>query len=265
MDIKKPILVTALYDIGRDKWEKFTQSYGGYLHWMERTLSIDANIVIYTEEKFKNDIESIRLKYDKDLLKTKLIIQELNELEAYKRYYLKLENLMSSDEFQNKVIFNDVPEMCKPLYNIIMFNKTNWIKDAVEKKYFDNDFVIWSDAGGLREDITTYKNKIWPNIEKINNLDVNKVTFFSHNDNINISNNEYHSLSQIRNIQGTCFFVPSKCIYFLSEKFNDTIEEAINSKFIGSDEKIFDITYVKNKDKYNLIKCSWREYFDLFI
>ena len=42
MDIKEPVLVTALYDIGRDNWEKFTQSYGGYIHWMERTLSLDS-------------------------------------------------------------------------------------------------------------------------------------------------------------------------------------------------------------------------------
>jgi hypothetical protein len=33
-----------------------------------------------------------------------------------------------------------------------------------EKKYFNNDMVIWADAGGLREDINSYKNNKWPNI-----------------------------------------------------------------------------------------------------
>ena len=32
LDIK-PVIVTALFDIGRDKWSNFTQSYGGYLDW----------------------------------------------------------------------------------------------------------------------------------------------------------------------------------------------------------------------------------------
>ena len=86
MDLKTPVIVTALYDIGRDKWEKFTQSYGGYIHWMERTLSLDSNIVIYTESKFYEEIKSYRVKYDPDLTKTIFVIEELEELEIYKLY-----------------------------------------------------------------------------------------------------------------------------------------------------------------------------------
>ena len=122
MDIKKPIIVTALYNIGRDKWEKFTQSYGGYIHWMERTLSLNSDIVIYTESKFYEEIKSYRIKYDPNLNRTKFVIQELEDLIAHKLYNQKLENLMFSEEFLKKVHF-DVPEMNKPLYNVIMFNK----------------------------------------------------------------------------------------------------------------------------------------------
>ncbi len=54
MDIKKPIIVTALLDIERDKWDNFNMSYNTYLHWMMNTLSFDSPMVIYTEEKFLN-------------------------------------------------------------------------------------------------------------------------------------------------------------------------------------------------------------------
>ena len=94
MAINNPVIVTALYDIGRDKWEKFTQSYGGYIHWMERTLSLDSNLVIYTQQKFKDEIESYRRKYDINLEKTIIVIQELEELEGYKLYNQKLNDLM---------------------------------------------------------------------------------------------------------------------------------------------------------------------------
>jgi transposase len=265
MVMNNPVLVTALYDIGRDKWDKFTQSYNGYLDWMKNILSLDCNIVIYTESKFADKIVAIRKTIDIDLTKTKLIIQELNELQSYKLYYKRLNELMFSDDFQKKISFKDVPEMSKPLYNVIMFNKVNWLKNTVEKRFFNNDFVIWSDAGGLRENTTKYKNIKWPNIQKINNLDNDKITFFSHTKNINITDNEYHSLSQIRNIQGTCFFVQSKNIDFLSDKFDETVNESINLGYIGSDEKILDITYQKNINNYHLIQCSWREYFDLFV
>jgi hypothetical protein len=262
MDINNPTLVTALYDIGRDKWEKFTQSYGGYVHWMERTLSLDSNIVIYTQQRFKNEIETYRKKYDPNLERTILVIQELEELEVYKQYHQKLTDLMFSDVFLEKSHF-DVPEMNKPLYNIIMFNKVFWLSHAVEEKYFDNDMVIWVDAGGLREPVDKFAGTKWPNLEKINKLDNSKITFFSHNDNFDINDKQFHSLSQIRNIQGTSFLAPSHLIKEFENEIVKTIDESISSEYIGSDEKIFDITYVKNKSKYNLIKCTWREYYDI--
>ena len=177
MDLKTPVIVTALYDIGRDKWEKFTQSYGGYIHWMERTLSLDSNIVIYTESKFYEEIKSYRVKYDPDLTKTIFVIEELEELEIYKLYNGKLENLMFSDDFIKKIQFN-VPEMNRPLYNVIMFNKIFWLKHCVDNKYFNNDMVIWADAGGLREPLDQYKSVIWPDIKKINEINSDKIIFF---------------------------------------------------------------------------------------
>ena len=137
---------------------------------------------------------------------------------------------MNSESFKSKVSFHDVPEMCQPLYNIIMFNKVFFLKDTIDKKYFNNDMVIWADAGGLREDVQNYRGHQWPNIEKIKSLDNSKITFFSHNSDfdIRVEDRQFYSLSQIRNIQG-----------------------------------IFDITYTKNKNFFNLIKCSWREYFDI--
>lgn len=262
----KPVIVTALYDIGRDKWEKFTQSYGGYIHWMERTLSLDSEMVIYTQERFREEIIEYRKKYDPTLTKTILIVQELEDLDAYKMFYSDLESLMSSDEFKLKVSFPDVPEMSKPLYNIIMFNKVFWLNHAVENKFFDNDLVIWADAGGLREPVELYGGKVWPNIEKLKTLDPNKITFFCHSSDFNIrdEDKQYISLSQIRNIQGTAFFSPSHMVGELMDEMVKTISESIEGRYIGSDEKVFDITYVRNKERYHLIKCTWREYFRIF-
>jgi len=263
MDIKNPTIVTALYDINRDKWEKFTQSYGGYIHWMERTLSLDSNIVIYTESKFYEEIKSYRIKYDPNLNKTIFIFQELENLVAYKMFYDKLDFLMNSDIFKTKAHF-DVPEMNKPLYNVIMFNKVFWLKHCVENKLFDNDFVIWVDAGGLREPIENYKDYVWPNIEKINQLEKEKIIFFSHNKDFVIHDNQWHSLSQVRNIQGTAFMCPSDMINWFTDEFVTTVNECLEREFIGSDEKILDITYLKNKANYHLIPCTWREYFKIF-
>ena len=60
MDIKKTALVTALFDIGRDKWDNFTMSYHTYIWWMRSLLYLDTNLIIYTEEKFKDQIMEFR-------------------------------------------------------------------------------------------------------------------------------------------------------------------------------------------------------------
>lgn len=45
----KPLVITALYDIGRSNWKDFAMSYDTYLHWMQRALSLRSNMVIFTE------------------------------------------------------------------------------------------------------------------------------------------------------------------------------------------------------------------------
>lgn len=265
MNINNPVVVMALYDIGRDKWPHFNLSYNTYLFWIKNTLSLDCKIVIYTESKFINELINYRKEFDHNLENTIIIDLPLDELPMYKKYYEPLKILMESNNFKSKVSFPDVPEMSQPLYNIIMFNKVFFLKDTIEKKYFNNDMVIWADAGGLRDDNVRYKNIKWPNIEKITNLDNSKMTFFSHNSDFDIPkpHRESYSLSQIRNIQGTSFLLPSNLIYELLNMVTNSIDESINNGYIGSDEKIFDIAYSDNKNKFNLIKCGWREYFDI--
>jgi FkbM family methyltransferase len=263
MVVSKPVIVMALYDIGRDNWNSFNLSYDTYLWWMKNTLSIDANIVIYTEEKFASKIRDYRKEFDPDSQKTKMVISPVEELDCYKLYYDRLNDLMMSSNFKKKIHL-EVPEMNRPLYNIIMFNKLHFLQHAKNENYFENDLLIWADAGGLRESIDNYKGAKWPSLDKVNQLDNSKITFFSHSKNIIVKDKEYHALSQIRFIQGTAFFVPSELIDGLVDDFNETVNECIDSGFIGSDEKIFDITYCKNREKYNLIKCDWRTYFKIF-
>lgn len=261
--VKRPVIVMALYDIGRDGWDSFNLSYNTYLTWMRNTLSLDAKIVVYTEEKFAGRIREMRSEFDPSFKNTVVLEIPVEELFCYTRYHEKLEALMSSEAFRKK-IHTRVPEMDRPLYNVIMFNKLNFLQDANDNRYFDNDMLIWADAGGLRESTQKYKGEVWPSLRKLNQLDNEKVTFFSHTSGIFIDNKEYHALSQIRHIQGTAFMVPSRLVDGLARDFCETVDECLGDGYIGSDEKIFDITYCKCREKYNLIKCTWRKYFDIF-
>jgi hypothetical protein len=257
--MKKPLIITALYNIGRDSWNNFTMSYNTYLAWMENTLHIDREMVVFTEEKFIDKIKEFRSKIDPEGNKTTYIIEPLEELYAYKRWNHQLEELQFSDEFKDKKTF-DVPEMNEPLYNIIMFNKLYWLQKALEiKPSFTH--LIWLDAGGIRVPIT---NSDWPDHNKIPD---NQILHFSHKPSVEIDRgNEWYAMSQVRHIQGTAFVVPSTKIHWYAEEVARTVDECIAQRFIGSDEKMFDLTYVKqDPSKFHLEVQSWREYYDWFL
>lgn len=264
MDIKKTAIVTAIFDIGRDKWDNFTMSYHTYLWWMRNLLYLDTDLIIYTEDKFKNDILKYRKEVDPTLKKTIIVIQPLESIDGYKTFFEPLNTLMNSEEFKKQIQFN-VPEMTKPLYNVVMFAKLFYILDAHRKNLFDADLYVWADAGVIRKD-NPEMNLKWPDIQKINELDNNKVTFFCHHPyvKVGVDNYKFHALSQMRYIQGGAVFVPRKCVEDICELFKNTALSCISNGYVGSDEKIFDFTYLTNPENYNLIKCGWREYIDLF-
>jgi len=250
LDIK-PVIVTALFDIGRDKWAHHTQSYGGYMHWMERTLSIQTPMVIYTEEQFIEQIKETRNRY---FNQSQYIITTKEELEVSKLFYEDISKLMSSEEFKKKIQFQ-VPEMLEPWYNILMLNKMWWLNDA--RNWIKGTHYIWTDAGCYREEIEKV-NKPFPT-HKIQN----KPIFFSHHQEISIENIQHHILAQMRFIQGGSFIIPTQWIDILTDKLKSAIQTQIQSGYIGSDEKFLDILYLQNKEHMQLVKCSWREYMEV--
>lgn len=258
--IKNSVIVTALFDIGRDKWKNYQQSYGTYLFWMNNILNIDSDFIIFTEEKFVETIIQGRKIIDPNLERTKIITENFDNLKSYQKYFQKVKNLMDSEEFKKKIHF-EVPEMINPEYNTVIFNKFYFIEEA--KKQTDYDFYIWCDAGLLRNE--EFKNQKFPNLEKINDGFSNKITFFSHDTNFSTNNRELHLLSQYRFIHGGCFFVPKESdLNFLIKSFENLIEKYLDKGYVGSEEKYFDFCYEDNKTHYNIIKSDWRQYFTIF-
>jgi len=247
MDI---VNVTALFDIGRDKWDNFTQSYGGYIDWMERNLSIQAPIVIFTEEKFKDRIWEKRKPYD---VGTEFVITNKESLAMSTLIWKDLNHLMNSEEFKKKIQF-DVPEMTKPWYNIVMSNKMWWLKEA--KGIIDGTHYVWTDAACYREKVHQW-NKPFPT-NKIGD----KPIFFSHHQQISIHDWKHHLLSQMRFIQGGSFVIPKDKIDCITEKYTNKVIDCIKEGYIGSDEKIFDLLYVDGDMDWDIIKCDWRKYFE---
>jgi hypothetical protein len=263
MKIEKPVIVTALFDIGRDTWDGYELAYGTYLHWMKALLMYDTPMVIYTDEKLYDEIKKNRMVCDPNLEKTIFEIRKVEDLVAHQMYYEKVSGLMNSEEFKNKIHFR-VPEMTKPLYNIVIFNKLFYIKESIMKKHFDSDFFIWADAGVLRHEINQPIPN-WPNLEKINNGYSDKITFFNHQDTVSLGDYVFHLFSQYRFIHGGCFFVPNNnTIDKLIADFIWYIDMYLEQGVVGSEEKYYDFCYNLNPESYNIVKSDWRQYFNIF-
>jgi len=263
MNIKTPTIVTALFDIGRDKWDSYSLSYNSYIMWMKNLLMYDTQMVIYTEEKFLNNLKEKRALCDPNFEKTIFVLKNIEELDSFKLYFEQVDKLMKTEEFKKKKIFN-VPEMTKPLYNILIFNKPFYIKESIEKKHFNSDFYIWLDAGILREE-TKNVIKNWPNLDKINEKYSDKITFFSHQVPVPDIDPKLHLVSQYRFIHGGCFFIPNNgTLEIFINHFKKQIEFYLKEKLVGSEEKYLDFCIRSNPNEYNVIKSDWRQYFNIF-
>jgi hypothetical protein len=258
-------LVSGLFYISRDKWKHsgFPPNYDRYKDWIKNILSLDTNLILFTDDYYYDYVVEISNQYSSKLENVLIIKKHLNELETFKNYYKPISCIMKSPEFQHYSTINPVAEMCYPLYNVIMFDKINLIKQSKELNPFHSDYFYWTDAGAFRDEITKYQNQQWPDVSNKIYFN-NKLTFFSHRGtNYNIDNQKDYFTSQNRVVHGGYFIVPSDKVEFLKNEFDKVVDEILEDGYIGSDEKIFDLICKRHPDQVNMIQADWFEFYPM--
>jgi len=154
----KPVIITALFDINREKLGD-GRSINQYFEWFKRTLQINCDIVVFTENKFEDFVT----KHRKENIK--IITHKLSDLDLYK-YKPEMEKIMKSAYFRLKIKNPSRIECFLPEYCIIQYSKFQWIKLAIESTNNYN-FFFWMDAGCSRffEDFDLKKE--WPNPNRL--------------------------------------------------------------------------------------------------
>jgi len=140
-----------------------------YIEWMTNFVSIvnHFNLVIYTDENSRKYIPEKTLENQR----IKIVIKPLGEFYNYKYKDSWIEN------HKKNLMIND--KTCWEL-NMLWSEKIMFVKETVEKKYYDTNFYGWCDIGYFRNrlgDIHTTNLKNWCNCDKINQLDKNKVHY----------------------------------------------------------------------------------------
>lgn len=140
--MNKVTIVSALFDINRDeidgrKWEE-------YLNWFEITLKLKCPMVLFVTEDVREFVENRRLS-----VPTEICVQSVEDIPYF---YLKskIDSIISSNEYVNKIKDPTRIECNHSMYSIIQYSKFKWLERVVIENPFDSEYFFWLDSGGSR-------------------------------------------------------------------------------------------------------------------
>jgi len=215
-----------------------------YIEWMTNFISIvnNFNLVIYTDENSCKYIPNSA----KDNGRIKIIIKPFEQFYNYKYKDYWIEN------HKKNLLLNDKSSW---ELNMLWSEKIWFVKETIEKKYFDTDFYGWCDIGYFRnrkEDLHTSKLANWCKTDNICNLDENKICYACiNNDNgeikylhkfINRKNSFGLPINPIpptqKSISGGFFILHKDKIDWWSTTYNSKLELYFKHHYLVKDDQI---------------------------
>lgn len=158
-------VVTGFFNIERHTWDSYNRNLEEYLLQFTNLLSLNVNMIIYTEPSFVELIQNIR---NSKVVKTTIIQTSLKKLHMY-QYLDRITEIQNNSEYAKDHPNKSAPEICKPLYNIVTCSKMDMLAKAT--KYDpDSEYFIWLDAGYTHNTID------------LSTLDWNPTRIFQHKD-----------------------------------------------------------------------------------
>jgi hypothetical protein len=233
--------------------------YEKYIEWMNNLISIvnNFNLVIYTDENTSKYI---------DLKNNPKIIIIIKPFEKFHNYKYK-DNWIKNHE--NNFMLND--KSCWEL-NMLWAEKISFVKETIERKYFHTEFYGWCDIGYFRNtknDTNTSQLTNWPDINKINNLQKNKIVYACINNNDIYMNNLIRYIKNKNNddlpmipipatqnsIAGGFFILYKSMIYWWFMTFDNKLHNYFKNNYLVKDDQIILTDCIfSDLDKFTLFR-----------
>lgn len=238
-------IVTALFDINREK-KGDGRKIKEYLNWFSKTLKLNCNLFIVTEEKFKDFI----LKNRNKEYKTYILIEKLEDAKYY-RYLDRMKIILESIDYRKKIAYPDRVECKLPEYNIIQYSKFGWLEKAININIFDSQYFFWMDAGLSRFFERKKLNKPYPQKE----LKIDKFIIQGRKNLSKFNIDENFKWSADNLLKGGIFGgrkdVIIKISQLLEEKFNSEMLEQNN---VNNEQLCLAYVWKENKDLFHIIE-----------
>jgi hypothetical protein len=168
-------IVTAFFDINREE-RGDGRTIDEYKSWIKRTLQLNCNLFIVTEEKFKEFFIENRNPYYNTYIK----VIEFKDLHYYK-YYNRMKEIIESPEYKNKIADPNRVECVLPEYNIIQYSKFDCLQMAIIENPFKSEYFLWMDAGCSRFFLDVDISKSYPSKNGIELLNQSNDRFIIQN------------------------------------------------------------------------------------
>jgi hypothetical protein len=167
----KTTLVTALYDIERENFDR--RSINDYFDWLEKTLLLNANFVVYIEDKLLPRLQTIINKYNLHK-RVSIYVSRLDQIPYY-NYINKINEILQNETFIKNVKAYGSIRTKLALYPIVQYAKLQWVKNAIDKNPYNSEFFFWIDVGCSRFFDDVDVSEEWPCLEKWNEIITNKI------------------------------------------------------------------------------------------
>lgn len=253
----EPTIVTAFFDLHRDKWQSSRRTIQHYIDAFSVWARIHNKLIVYTNAEVAEEIKQIRSKYS--LLESTVIIVIDDYLALDSSLYQSIEKAMTSYSSIKFHLKPNHPESWNPVYNYVMLLKWWCVCDAI-RLGITSETVAWIDFGFNNCD-TLYIN---PNdFDFTWTCDINdKINLFCIN---KPDNTPIFEIVQKMNtyVQGCSIVGPTNLWPEFSKLVRESMLEMNNVGFADDDQVCMLMAYRKNPDLFKLNICSWFSIFSV--
>ena len=252
-------MVTAFFDINRET-KGDGRKLDDYLNWIKKTLQLNCNLFIVTEEKFVDFMKQHRPKEYTTYIK----VDTLENAQYYK-YREQMIKILESEDYKKKIKHPNRVECKLPEYNIIQYSKFGWLKDAININPFQSEYFFWMDIGISRFFLDVDIKKPFPNNKNIIKAE-NKFIIQCRQDIHNYPYNEDYFIWDSANLLiGGIFGGYKEIVLNIDNKLEQIFNKSMLEKDNVNNEQLgLLIVYKKNPELFNLINSIQGYPFILF-
>ncbi len=259
--VKSISIVTAFFDIGRGSWSSengysshLLRDNATYLSYFENLAKLDNEMVVFTTEQMKPQIEKLRLGK-----KTQVFTIDLESEFSDRLDSIKL--ILQSNKFINNIPekHRKNPEYWSEKYILITNLKNYFVNKAIAQGNLSNSLVAWVDFGYCRDEHTLadIKNWYYPFEDNyIHLFTLEKYKLFNFLKNPRFPHNKQQVLSAIFNnkpyIIGGVIVANKETWKVCLDTFQDCQNKLMQQNIVDDDQGVYLMCHYNQPDLFKL-------------